>query len=335
MADTNLAQAVEAANDSSSYDTNVKFLLADKQILARILKYAVQEFKDMSIADIMAGIGDNIDIGTKPLDSGLSNLGRVNVSNTEDNIPGEGKIFYDIRFTAYHRETEMKFLINIEAQKSSDPGKLGYHLENRILFYLARMLSAQKQTEFYHSDYDNLKRVRSIWICMDNSEDGDSIEEINLDRKLVFGDKENSYNIDLIRGIIINIRSGKNIKDSRNILISMLETLLSQVGVDEKKRILTKKYGMIMTSELEGRIQTMCNLSENIKAIGIQEGIEKGIKKGIERGIERGIEKGRKEERICAIKRMLKAGAAKEQIISFGYTEDELAEAEGILCANV
>ncbi len=350
MADTNLAQAVEVANDASSYDTNVKFLLADKQILARILKYAVQEFKDMPVGDIMASIGDDIDIGTKPLDAGLSNMGRINTSNTEDNVPGEGKIFFDIRFTAYHKKTEMKFLINIEAQKSSDPHKLGYHLENRIIFYLARMISAQKQTEFYHSDYDNLKKVRSIWICMDNSEDGDSIEEINLTRNTVFGNKKNPYSMDLIRGIIINVRSGKNgrdsnskdsnrkdsnrkdfnRKDSQNTLISMLEKLLSQTSVDEKKRILTEKYGMVMTTELEGRIQTMCNLSENIWTLGIEEGIEKGIEKGIEEGIEKGIEKGVKKERLNAIKRMVKAGAAKEQILLFGYTEEELAEAENL-----
>ena len=134
MADTNLAQAVEAANAASSYDTNIKFLLADKQILARILKYAVSEFKDMVIGDIMASIGEDIEIGAKALDAGLSNLGRVNVSGTEDNIPGEGKIFFDIRFTAYHKKMEMKFLINLEAQRTSDPGKLGYHLENRIIF---------------------------------------------------------------------------------------------------------------------------------------------------------------------------------------------------------
>lgn len=253
MIDTNLAQAIEAANASSTYDTNIKFLLADKQILARILKYAVQEFKDMAVGDIMNSIGSHIDIGTHPLDAGLSNMGRVNADNTEDNIPGEGKIFFDIRFTAYHKETEMKFLINIEAQKSSDPGKLGYHLENRIIFYLARMISAQKQTEFYHSDYDNLKKVRSIWICMDNSEEGDSIEEINLSRNCVFGNKMNPYNIDLIRGIVINVRSGKNLGDSQNILISMLEKLLSQASIDEKKRILTEKYGMIMTAEITSR----------------------------------------------------------------------------------
>ena len=322
MADTNLAQAVEMTNDSSFYDTNIKFLLADKQILARILKYAVQEFCDMPIENIMDSIGDDIDVGTKSLDAGLSNIGRVNMSGTEDNIPGEGKIFFDIRFTAYQKETEMKFLINLEAQKSANPGKLGYHLENRIIFYLARMISAQKQTEFYHSDYDNLKRVRSIWICMDNSEDGDSIEEISLGRNTVFGKKENSYSMDLMKGIIINVRSGKNRKPSPNILISMLENLLSQAGVDEKKRVLTEKYGMIMTTELEGRIQTMCNLSENIKELGIEEGIEKGIEKGIE------------TERLNAIERMLKAGAAKEQIISFGYSEEEFAKVENMLCVN-
>ncbi len=315
MADTNLAQAVEAANLSSFYDTNIKFLLADKQILARILKYAVQEFRDMTIEEIMASIGQDIEIGTRPLDAGLSNMGRVNVSNTEDNIPGEGKIFFDIRFTAYHKKTEMKFLINLEAQRSSDPSKLGYHLENRIIFYLSRMISAQKQTEFYHSDYDNLKKVRSIWLCLNNSEDGDSIEEIRLDRTTVFGKKADSYPVDLMRGIIINIRSGENIKDSQNILISMLEKLLSKASVDEKKRILTENYGMVMTTELEGRMNSMCNWSEAI--------------------MEKGMEKGMKKERLNAITRMIQAGATKEQIISFGYTEKEFMEAENALCINM
>ena len=306
MTQTYLSQAVDAANDAATYDTNVKFLLADRQILARILKYAVSEFQDMAIDEIMSCIGNDIEIGSKPLDAGLSNLGRIKDSNIEDNVPGEGIIFYDIRFTAYHRQSEMKILINVEAQKSSDPSALGYHLENRIIFYMARMVSAQKQTEFFHSDYDNVKKVRSIWICMDSSDEGDSIEELGFEKKSIFGNKTNLHNTDLMKGIIINIRSGENLKDSQNILINMLEKLFSQMDTTEKKRILTESYGMIMTADLEGRIQTMCNLSENIEA------------KGIERGIE--------EERTNAIKRMLKAGATKEQILSYGYTEKELTE---------
>ncbi|EOS40133.1 hypothetical protein C808_01104 [Lachnospiraceae bacterium M18-1] len=317
MIETNLAQTVSATNDSgSAYDTNVKYLLSDKQILSRILKYTIEEFQEMDIEDIMGCIGDDIEIGTRPVDAGLSNLGRVKETVTEDNIPGEGIIYYDIRFTAYIKEAEIKILINLEAQRSSDHSRLGYHLENRIIFYLARMISAQKQTEFFHSDFDNLKKVRSIWICMDNDETEDSIEEIGLDRKMVFGNKKNPYHTDLMKGIIVNIRNGENdkysdsIKKSQNVLISMLEELLSEKDAVEKKRVLADEYGMIMTAELEGRIQIMCNLSENIE----------------ERGIRR--------ERLNAIKRMIKANASKEQIISFGYTEEEYKKAESALYAN-
>ena len=314
MIETNLAQTVNATNDSgSAYDTNVKYLLSDKQILSRILKYTIEEFQEMDIEDIMGCIGDDIEIGTRPVDAGLSNLGRVRETVTEDNIPGEGIIYYDIRFTAYIEEAEIKILINLEAQRSSDHSKLGYHLENRIIFYLARMISAQKQTEFFHSDFDNLKKVRSIWICMDNDETEDSIEEIGLDRKMVFGNKKNPYHTDLMKGIIVNIRNGENdkysdsIKKSQNVLISMLEELLSEKDAVEKKRVLADEYGMIMTAELEGRIQIMCNLSENI--------------------IER--------ERIDAIKRMIRANITKEQILSMGYTEAEYKKAESALYANV
>lgn len=321
MIKTNLAQTVEATNDSgSAYDTNVKYLLADKQVLSRILKYTVDEFRDMDIQDIMECIGDDIEIGTKPVDAGLSNLGRVKETITEDNVPGEGVIYYDIRFTAYHREKELKILINMEAQKSSDAGKLGYHLENRIVFYLARMVSAQKQIEFFHSDFDSLKKVRSIWICMDNDATEDYIEEISFESKTVFGNKRNSYHTDLMKGIIVNIRggqnddAGKNTEKSQNVLIAMLEELLSGKDAAEKKRILADEYGMIMTVELERRIQLMCNLSENIEA--------------------RGFEKGITRERIAAIERMIRADATKEQIISYGYTEEEYAEAESAMCVN-
>lgn len=106
-------------------------------------------------------------------------------------------------------DANIKFLLNVEAQKSSKPSRLGHHLENRIIFYLARMISAQKWTEFYNSDYDSLKKVRSIWICIDSSGDGDSIEEIGLIRNTIFGNKTNSYYTDLMKGIVINVRTGK------------------------------------------------------------------------------------------------------------------------------
>ena len=188
------------------------------------------------------------------------------------------------------------------------------------------MISAQKQTEFFHSGFDNLKKVRSIWICMDNDAAEDSIEEIGFDRKTVFGNKKNSYHADLMKGIIVNIRSednnssGEAIKKSKNVLIAMLEELLFEKDAAEKKRILAEEYGMIMTVELERRIQIMCNWSEVVGA--------RAFKNGFESGFEDGVEDGILKERIAAIGRMIRANATKEQIISYGYSEDEYAKAE-------
>lgn len=317
MEDTNLAQAISATNDSgSTYDTNIKFLLADKQILSWILKYTLDEFKDMDVLDIRNCIGNDIDVDTKSVEPGLSNLGRIKGTLTEDSVPGEGTIYYDIRFTAYCRDTEMKILVNLEAQMTSDANKLGYHLENRIIFYLARMISAQKQTEFFHSDFDDLKPVRSIWICMDSDVMEDSIEEIGFESRLAYGNTKNRHKTDLIKGIIVNIRNEaadtlETTPKSGNRLIAMLEEILSKKTVVEKKQILTDEYGMIMTEELEGRMQNMCNLSELVKENAV------------------------KQERIAAVERMLKADATKEQIISFGYSEEEIEKAENALYANV
>ncbi len=152
----------------------------------------------------------------------------------------------------------------------------------------------------------------------------EEIEEIGFDRKTVFGNKRNSYHTDLMKGIIVNIRSGadsssgKAIKKSQNVLIAMLEELVSRKDASEKKRILADEYGMTMTAELERRIQIMCNWSENIRE---QARMEARIE-------------ARTEARIEAIERMIGANITREQILSMGYTEAEYEKAESALYAN-
>lgn len=234
------------------------------------------------------------------MDAGLSNALRITGGNTEDNVPGEGKIVYDIRFSV---KNGMKFLINVEAQRSSDPRKIGYPLENRMMFYVARMVSAQKNTEFSHSDYGGLKPVVSIFICMDEGSGECEITEIGLNADTILGKPGRNYNTNLMRGIIIRLRDDENLEKTGNGLIDLLEILLSQKDADKKKEEL-EEYGFRMTEELEGRISDMCNLSLNIK------------------------EKGMKEERHNAIKRMIQNGYTKEQILSLGYMEPEYEAAE-------
>ena len=62
----------------------------------------------------------------------------------------------------------------------------------------------------------------------------------------------------------------------------MLEVLLSSTKKKEKMQQL-EGYGLKMTTELEGCVSDMCNISEAILERALEEGLEKGIEQGIEK----------------------------------------------------
>ncbi len=280
---THLGNTIEAVDSAKTgYDKNVKEILADIQVLARIVKHTVAEVDKLSISEIMSCIDcGSIRIGTVPMNPGLTNAERIDSYQTEDSIPNEGYVTYDIRFMMAVASAALEIIINIEAQRTSDFKKLGYHIENRIVFYLARLISSQKGINFVKSEYDNIKKVYSIWICMDAADDEDSISSISLKSECLFGKQCDFTELDKMCGMVIRIRNNENAAESRNRLIAMLEDVLSTQDGESKKRKLEEKYDMKITTELEGRFSSMCNLSEVVE--------ERGIKKGMEQGIEQGI----------------------------------------------
>ncbi|MCD7835129.1 MAG: hypothetical protein LUG83_00405, partial [Lachnospiraceae bacterium] len=290
---TYISNVIDAAESSKiQYDRNAKNILADKQILARILKYTLDEFRGMEIEKIISCIEGTPYVGEIPVEPGLTNslTERIQGDTTESNIQNEGVIFFDVRFHTLLGEEKCKILIDLEAQKSGNAGNLGYHIENRMTYYLGRMVSAQKETEFHKSDYDSLKKVKSIWICM-NAEH-DSITKFRFMPKAVYGILGEEPISDQIEGVLIRIRSKDNVEASKNELISMLEDLLRTDDKTIKKDNLQKKHGIHMTEEFEGRLNVMCNISEVVFEQAFEKGLARGIEDGIERGIERGIEQG-------------------------------------------
>lgn len=281
--DTNLSQTIDITTERARYDEYIKEILSDKQILARILKYTLEEFQDTDIDTIIANI-DEPEVSKVRVEPGHTNTETIKGAPTEDNVPGEGKIFFDIRFSAYSKDELIKILINIEAQKNTSTSKLGYHLDNRIIYYLGRMISAQKEVEFAKSDYDNLKPVRSIWICMDAGDNEDSINRIRFVQDTVFGKDIEFSNINKVQGIIIRLRSNIDAMESKNALIAMLEELLKNEPVDIKKQRLSEDFGLKMSIDIERRLGDMCNLSQVLIDRGLEEGVEKGVKKGVEKG---------------------------------------------------
>ena len=297
---THLETTLDAVEPARlQYDRNIKELLADIQVLARIIKYTVTEVQELEIEDIMSCIDSgSIEVGTVPVSPGLTNTRRVECIQTEDAVPNEGYITFDVRFTLTYREKSVKIIINLEAQKSVDAGKLGYHLENRIIFYLARLISSQKDTDFFHSDYDNLKKVYSIWICMNGYTE--SVRKVTYVPKTVYGVPKETLDFDKVCGVIIQLRKQQSVNASKNKLIAMLEDLLRDEESSQKKKRLTEKYGMQMTVELERRLNQMCNLSDLVVEeamergmnLGMERGMNLGIERGMNLGIERGIERG-------------------------------------------
>lgn len=263
---THLAKVLESIGITNAvYDSNVKNLLADKQILSRILKYTLDEFKDMNLSEIANCICADITVERQYLDAGLSNLDKVQGTATEDNVQNEGKIIYDIRFSVKIKATDIKILINVEAQKNVEPKTLGYHIGNRIIFYLARMISAEKETEFWKSDYDNIKKAVSIWICINDEIEDGAIEKMEMQSSVLYGKETGMLSVDLMEGYLISLRDKENVVESKNELVSMLEDLLNYDSLTEKKDKLTEKHHLIMDVELEGRLSSMCNLSERIE----------------------------------------------------------------------
>ena len=283
-------------------DQSIKELLADVQILARILKYTVSELEEVSIEEIISSIDESqIEIGSTPIEPGLTNYGKVQVLAAEDTVLNEGTIYFDIRFPIRYGKEAIKIIINIEAQNRTRASELNYHLENRITYYLSRLISSQKNVEFFNSDYDSIKKVYSIWICTGTGMKKDSINELCLMQRNVFGEEQKFTELGKMNAVIITLRSGVCRTESRHKLISMLEDLLSEKDAKQKKELLESKYDIKMTTNLQRRISNMCNLSEYI--------------------LENAIEK----ERYAAIERMLGNNKTVEEIVEFcGYDKEEV-----------
>ena len=325
MVDTHtaLASDIEKENLFIQYDKSIKKVLANKPILARILKFTVHELSTLSLQQIESCIDSNsVMLGQTFVEPGLSNP-KIISKQLEDDISGEGRIVYDLRFVVNLPDGEKtKIIINVEAQRKSNPG---YSIVNRGIFYAARLLSAQLNTEFTNNgsdsaQYDNMKKVYSIWICMDCPEDKkDSIVSYSLKPEILYQGNNRlniDYTYDYVSVVVVHL-SG-NPECSQNQLIGMLDTLLSEMDVKTKKQKLQEEFQLPMTVEIDQEVSDMCNLS-----LGLW---EEAVTKGKHEGMLLGEEKGRFEAKIESLRDMILDGFTTiDKLRATGrYTSEEL-----------
>ena len=257
----------------AAYDNVAKRVLSRKIILAHILKETVTEFAGCSIDDIEKKYIEGepvLTVNRIPLDDTLDIKGKP----TESKSPTEGIVTFDIIFDAILPKNgeQIKIVVNIEAQKTTKT--IGYPLMKRAVYYVSRLISGQKEKEFHGDNYNSLKKVYSIWVCMNvQNYRADSIQEYSLTEKIVHGNfRDKLSNYDLIKIIILNL--GK--KETSHRLLNLLHLLfMDKKKTGDKEKILRDEYEIELTRDMRGELVEMGGLMEPLLEIAAEEAAEK------------------------------------------------------------
>lgn len=272
---------VGAAIDSRSefekaYDNYCKILLSNKDILAYIMKICMEEYKDCTIQEIKDCI-ESVSVQTTG-----NTKERIEGMPTEDESVFGALIRYDILFKAKlpNQEVgEVGLFINLEAQ-NKDMSE--YSIVTRGIYYASRLLARQKNSPegFKNSDFANLKKVYSIWICIHHSKEKDNAVNMYSIEETCLGEEwkapKDAY--DLLSVIVLYptkqwIQTEKYTYED---LLNLLNVLFVTNSSSEiKKHILSHDYGIMMTKKIEQEVDEMCNLSQGVKAEGIAIGVKK------------------------------------------------------------
>ena len=151
------------------------------------------------------------------------------------------------------------------------------------------MISSQKERDFRHSNYNDIKQVYSIWVCMNMPEN--SLNHIHLTNDPLIGSYDWKGNLNLINIVMIGLAKELPEHDETYTLHRLLHALLSKkLTVHEKINIFENEYHIPVEETMRKDVDIMCNLSQGIR------------------------EEGRTEERTNIILTMLKNGFSVEQI---------------------
>ena len=289
-----LAHAITQTEYDLSYDKAAKKLLANKQILAQIMKNCVNEYSACSVDEIaekyiegtpeVGTVGVHVDDTNRPKKTSDVIAG----SNNEDSTLTEGTINYDVRFDAIAPASEgsaeqkdvIRLIINVEAQTTFNPG---YPLTKRAIYYCSRMISAQHGPIFTNSEYGKIRKVYSIWVCTHPTKEFQNtlIRYSIRPEQLIGNAVEKSENYDLMS--VVTICLGEPGTENYTGIVKFMDVLLSSSRAATEK-ILEEEFGVAMNEELEREVLVMCNLSQGVKAEGINIGEMRMLVKQVRKG---------------------------------------------------
>ena len=250
----------------------------------------VDEFKGMKPEDVVKYIEGEPSISVVPVEPGLANMEKTDAAgqrivglNTENAEINEGLVRFDIIFYVRMPSVDdtknglSQIIVNIEAQKD-EPTE--YKILNRAIFYVSRLISSQKERDFVNTNYDDIKQVFSIWICMNM--DDNSLSHIHLTKDEMLKPCNWKGNLDLLNIVLIGITNEIPEHDEKYEMHRLIGTLLSgELKEQEKLDIIEHEYNIPISQEFREDVRIMCNLSTGIEERATERATEKTSEKFI------------------------------------------------------
>ena len=244
----------------------------------------VDEFKGMKPEDVVKYIEGEPSISVVPVEPGLANMEKPDAAgqrivglNTENAEINEGLVRFDIIFYVRMKNGLSQIIVNIEAQKD-EPTE--YKILNRAIFYVSRLISSQKERDFVNTNYDDIKQVFSIWICMNM--DDNSLSHIHLTKDELLKPCNWKGNLDLLNIVLIGITNGIPEHDEKYEMHRLIGALLSsELKEQEKLDIIEHEYNIPTSQEFREDVRIMCNLSTGIEERATERATEKTSEKFI------------------------------------------------------
>jgi hypothetical protein len=185
---------------------------------------------------------------------------RVVGLNTENSEINEGLVRFDIIFYVRMKDGLTQIIVNVEAQQKNPTE---YNILNRAIFYVCRMVSSQKERDFVKTNYDDIKRVVSIWICLNMKEN--SMNHYHLTNDVLIGNQKWEGKEDMISIVLLGLSNELPEHDEKYELHRLLGALLSKsLTQNEKLNIIGNEYDIPLEDEFRKELGSMCNLSQGI-----------------------------------------------------------------------
>jgi len=145
---------------------------------------------------------------------------------------------------------------------------------------VSRLVSSQKERDFVNTNYDDIKQVFSIWICMNMA--SNSMSHIHLIKDEMLEPYDWKGNMDLLNIVLIGITDEFPQHDEKYELHRLIGTLLSSgLKEQEKLDIIEHEYNIPVSNEIREDVRVMCNLSTGIEERAEERATEKTSEKFI------------------------------------------------------